>query len=154
MKKSEDTAKQQELIAEAYQEKFGTQEYSRSNLKHTYEEIVIKAIDKYVDHKENGPKPKVTREEFEIQLNKIGWKIEKSWNGLNDRLITPSGAVTDWRVNTDDIEPYSTQLYGGVSWVCSVKFQFDSMEILEEDTISLGGNGGYVLFMNHDKKRN
>lgn len=154
MKKQEEVATQQGLIAEAYEEKYATQKYSTSNLKHTYEDVVISAIDKYVDHKANVPKPKVTREEFEAQLNKIGWKIEKSGNGLNDRLFTPSGSATDWRVNKDSIEPYSTNLYGGESWVCSVKFFFDSMEILEEGTVSLGRDGGYVLFMNHDIKRN
>lgn len=95
----------------------------------------------------------ITSDDFEEKLNLIGWKIKKSWNGLNDVLVAPSGAETDLRVISDYVTPYSVKLYGGERYGCIVKFYFQSMEIMDDGTVSLGSSGGHILFMNHDLKR-
>lgn len=95
----------------------------------------------------------ITREDFEKKINEIGWAIKKSWNGLNDILVSPSGTETDLRVLSDSVTPYSVKLYGGERYGCVVRFYFESMEIIDEGTVSLGCVGGHILFMNHDLKR-
>lgn len=57
----------------------------------------------------------MNKEEFVKAIEKVGFSIQKSWNGLNDKLISPTGTETDIRVLEDRLEPYSNQLFGGES---------------------------------------
>jgi hypothetical protein len=88
----------------------------------------------------------MNRKEFIEAIKKIGWTVKGSWHGLNDRLVSPTGAVTDIRVNEDSLEPYSNELYGGESFYIQAKWYFKDAKINEKD--------GYVsinnlLLMNH-----
>jgi hypothetical protein len=91
----------------------------------------------------------LTRKDFENQLKKIGWSIQKSGNGLNDKLITHNGKETGMRVNHDSLTIFSDSQFFGESFVGLVTFRFENMEIIEGDTICIGGS---ILLMNHDKK--
>lgn len=91
----------------------------------------------------------MNKQEFEQAIAKIGWSIQKSWNGLNDKLVSPSGAVTDIRVREDKLEPFSNKLYGCESNNISAVWYLKDVEYNEKE--------GYVainhlLLMNHDKK--
>jgi len=78
------------------------------------------------------------RERLERELYKIGWKIQKSWNGLNDKLISIDETIkTDIRVCDDHFEPYSNKLYGGKSFVILAKWYFANAYKLEDGSIAI-----------------
>ena len=88
----------------------------------------------------------MNREEFIKAINQVGWKVQPSWNGLNDKLISPTGKETDIRVMTDSLEPYSNNLFGGESWQMSVKWFFkDAKHNVEENYVSIN----HLLLMNN-----
>lgn len=88
----------------------------------------------------------MNREEFIEAIQKIGWSVQKSHNGLNDRLISPTGAVTDIRVMSESLEPYSNKLYGGESFQMSAKWYYKDAIINEENKyVAIN----HLLLMNH-----
>lgn len=88
----------------------------------------------------------MNREEFIKAINQVGWKVQPSWNGLNDKLISPTGKVTDIRVMTDSLEPYSNSLFGGESFQMSVKWFFkDAVHNKEENYVAIN----HLLLMNN-----
>ena len=90
----------------------------------------------------------MTRKEFEKAIKKIGWSIEYSWNQLNDRLVSPTGVITDIRVNEDSLEPYSNSLYGNESNYMLAKWYFkDAFYNKKEGFVAVN----HLLLMNHEK---
>ncbi len=87
------------------------------------------------------------RQQFEEAINKIGWTIQKSWNRLNDRLVSTTGKETDIRVMTDSLEPFSNNLYGGESWQMTAKwFMKDAVFNEEEGYVAIN----HLLLMNNN----
>lgn len=89
----------------------------------------------------------MNKQEFIEAIGKIGWTVRKSWNGLNDKLISPNGVVTDIRVCDDCLEPYSNHLYGGESFNMSAKWSFKDASYNEENKYVSINN---LLIMNHN----
>jgi hypothetical protein len=88
----------------------------------------------------------MNKEKFLEAINKVGWKVQPSWNGLNDKLISPTGKETDIRVMTDSLEPYSNNLFGGESFQMSVKwFYKDAIFNEEENYVAIH----HLLLMNN-----
>ena len=79
----------------------------------------------------------MNREEYIKAINQVGWKVQPSWNGLNDKLISPTGKETDIRVMTDSLEPYSNNLFGGESWQMSVKWFLKTQNTTSKKTMYL-----------------
>lgn len=82
-------------------------------------------------------------------ISTIGWTVQPSWNGLNDKLVSPNGVVTDIRVCDDCLEPYSNHLYGGESFNIYARWYFKDAYINTEEKFVAINN---LLLMNHDKK--
>lgn len=86
------------------------------------------------------------RIEFIEAINQVGWGVKKSWNGLNDKLISPTGKETDIRVTSDALEPYSNKLFGGESFQMSVKWFFkDAVHNIEQNYVAIN----HLLLMNN-----
>lgn len=86
------------------------------------------------------------RAQFIKAINQVGWKVQPSWNGLNDKLISPTGKETDIRVTSDALEPYSNKLFGGESFQISVKWYFkDAVHNIRENYVAIN----YLLLMNN-----
>lgn len=91
----------------------------------------------------------MNKQEFEQAIAKIGWSIQKSWNGLNDKLVSPTGYETDIRVLGDRLEPFSNKLYGGESNnMSAVWYLKDATYNEKEGYVAIN----HLLLMNHDKK--
>lgn len=104
---------------------------------------------------DNNNEISMNKEQFiELIYNKIGYTVQRSHNGLNDKLVTHNGTVTDIRVCEDHLEPYSNHLYGGESFNIQAKWDFknkDSVVYSEElKCVSVDG----LLLMNHDLAAN
>lgn len=90
----------------------------------------------------------MNKEEFIKEINKVGWTVQKSWNGLNDKLISPTGTVTDIRVMLDRLEPFSNKLYGGESHYMSMVWYYkDAIFNKEHNFAAING----LLLMNHNE---
>lgn len=100
----------------------------------------------------------MTRENLEHYLAKIGWRIEKSWNGLNDYIINHLNEKTRFVVSNDKIEVRSN-LFGGDTNLgkgmfsisleaCSLKSGSDNPNKTEWISIEMQGN--YILMCNHE----
>lgn len=93
----------------------------------------------------------MNKQEFIEALSKIGWSVQLSYNGLNDKLVTPNSTITDIRVTEDCLEPYSNNLYGGESFVAIAKWYFkDAKYVEKEGYVSIN----HLLLMNHNLKTN
>lgn len=101
----------------------------------------------------------MTREELEAALAKIGWRISKSGNGLNDYIINHEGEKTRFVVDGDRLE-IRQNLFGGESSLGKGNCHFE----LQHMTITEGGDNGkaefvtldfskecFIQFFNHDK---
>src|SRR5882757_5508451 len=102
-----------------------------------------------------------TRIELETELAKIGWRIEKSGNGLNDYIINHFGERTSFVVQHDSLE-VRKNLFGGDTSMSRGNFhlQLDKIEVRSEATfygeeiewVSLGlGEHNFIQFYNHEK---
>lgn len=93
----------------------------------------------------------MNRQEFIDALNKIGWSVKLSHNGLNDKLVTPNGTITDMRLREDCLEPYSNNLYGGESFIASAKWYLKDARYEEkEGYIAIN----HLLLINHNINKN
>lgn len=96
----------------------------------------------------------MNREKFIEAIENLGYKVEISWNGLNDRLYAPNGNPTAWRVCHDCIEPSfipSDKLWGdSFNGVC--KLYYDEMNVTD-NYVSVGAGKSGALFFNHDKSK-
>jgi hypothetical protein len=88
----------------------------------------------------------MTKDKFLEAIDKIGWRVQKSWNGLNDKLVSPTGIITDIRVSGDKLEPYSNKLYGGESFQMTVCWYYKDAIYNEADGFISIDN---LLLMNH-----
>lgn len=107
----------------------------------------------------------MTRQELENNLSKIGWKIFKSGNGLNDFIINHKEECTKFVVTKDNKLEVREKLFGGEYSFSMGTINFD----LSESTTSFGSHfaaedteneakwvsvnftdKNYILFFNHD----
>lgn len=91
----------------------------------------------------------MNRNEFEEKLNEFGWHITPSHNGLNHRIESNDGVLTDLRVREDRIEPFSNALYGGASFVITCCWYLDKAYVLEDNS-AIAIN--HLLIMNLKQK--
>lgn len=88
----------------------------------------------------------VTKEQFIGLIKILEYDVIETHNGLNDRIVTPTGRVTDLRVLPAWIEPYSNSLYGGEANTIDAKWYFIDLTVnREEPYVSVG----HLMFMNH-----
>lgn len=81
-----------------------------------------------------------TKQEFIDFIKPFGWSVQVSNNGLNDRLVTPTGNVTDIRVSENHLEPCSAQLFGDVSFEMFVYWYYNKITHNEKEKfISVDG---------------
>lgn len=80
----------------------------------------------------------MTHEELETALSKIGWRIEKSWNGLNDVIVNHKNEKTSFYVDESKIE-IREHLFGGDSNLGrgSVHFEMKHITIHISDDMGL-----------------
>ena len=96
----------------------------------------------------------LTRKQLKKHLEKIGWKIRESRNGMNCHIRNQKGEATNWRVKHDGLE----LLYGknfGENGSGSVVFLFKNCKIqmLDKNCVSIFSDGNESVFMhfyNHD----
>lgn len=97
------------------------------------------------------------RTELENALAKIGWKIDRSGNGLNDFIINNKGQATSFVVQGDMLE-IRKELFGE-SFMGGIYLKLDSIDI-STGSITDGGeicrvtlafnDDCYIQFYNHD----
>lgn len=106
----------------------------------------------------------MTRNELETALHQIGWKIEKSWNGLNDCIVNHKNEKTAFYVDENKID-IRASLFGAISGLGRGGIHFEMKEI----ELHIGGDMGkfeyvalhfnqsnFISFYNHsslDKKK-
>lgn len=76
----------------------------------------------------------MTREQLEKSLAKIGWRIAKSSNELNDFIINDEGEATDLVAYGDSLE-IRADLFGKTSFKGSCHFNFSGITIKEGNSV-------------------
>lgn len=84
----------------------------------------------------------MTNKQLEIALEKIGWKIEKSWNGLNDVIVNHKNEKTAFYVDNNKID-IRADLFGGESNLGRGGIHFE----MENIKCSVGGDNGKDEFV-------
>lgn len=85
----------------------------------------------------------MTREELETSLAKIGWRIDKSGNGLNDYIINDKNEVTSFVVRGNFLE-VRKYLFGKSSFNGSIHFELSDLIISEGSALGIQGVVDYV----------
>ena len=76
----------------------------------------------------------MTREQLEKSLAKIGWRIRKSGNGLNDFIITDEDEATDMVAYGDSLE-IRADIFGKTSFKGGIHLEFSGITIKEGSSV-------------------
>ncbi len=102
----------------------------------------------------------MTRTELEKELALIGWRIEKSWNGLNDYIINYKGEKTSFVIRDNYLE-IRTNLFGGKTSMSngSIHFELANLSVSSGNTVENGkvdwvsinfSKKNFIQFFNHE----
>ena len=87
-----------------------------------------------------------TLEEFEENLNKIGFSIKGRYP--NSWIYKPDNTRTYYRVMSDRIEMcFRDENF--ISYDACFYFKDSDVELIDGDAVSLGKNGIFAMFYNH-----
>lgn len=96
----------------------------------------------------------LSRKRLETMLNKIGWRVNNSGNGLNDFIINHYGERTALRVLSDRIEFRGCEdTFGkkgckyGPCGTISFYFKGSQIELTDKHCISIIAKGGDDVFI-------
>ena len=100
----------------------------------------------------------ITRKRFENALNKIGWKVLHSHNGLNDWIVNAKGERTMIWVLNSRIDICNMKYIFGSEYQGSISYEFKDCYLnVKKDCVTLCTvpaeniqNGNFTQFYGHD----